>query len=406
MNIAGTLSALELLPCLVLVIGDMFSLVFLMDYVLPVAWALVLVAWMPPKAVQKKSPKAKAAADPQQEDGSSKKRRTVKSKESLETEGSQGTERSPKKGVVDVDDGVHPTRLPREQVKSMLGYLNYQMAAKKATPEHRCNRKKALDVYASLAGEAKVQFLSDFFKNKKNINFISNYQEKVTNTRSESSSYNINLLLRSQILAHNNFDHHKMSEDEIEETLRELLALNHQEFQFEAKVVEHASPAFKKYSYCIGKGTDVSLSHTTEDSMMSSAELNTAAAAALAGGQHVDIHIKQERPQAARHKDCVQVLKAAAAALLKLVAVAEDVMYKLMEQDCYVLQAKEFEVSIETLQNFLRTIRKDVVKNDGLTEKSEEEFKELCDDLDAKKKAALVHQEGMKANVKKYRAFL
>jgi hypothetical protein len=38
-----------------------------------------------------------------------------------------------------------------------------------------------------------------------------------------------------------------MTEDQIEDTLRELLALNHQEFQFEANVVEHASPAFKKY---------------------------------------------------------------------------------------------------------------------------------------------------------------
>lgn len=351
----------------------MVSLTVLVDHVLPCLATILMVALMPGGKGGRNAPEAEAA------DASTDTKRRRHSKSAPATGAAEP--------VVDLETGpINHNKLDRDQVKTMLGYLNYQAVAKKATPASRCAHKKALDTYAALSPEVKPQFIADFFKNKKQITFATSYSEKVTNVRSESSSYNVNLLLRSQILAHNNFDHQRMDEHAIEETLQELLKLNHQEFNYQPKCVDHSNPAFRKYAYYVGKGTEIVSSKLTEDSMNITADLSTSAASALAEADNIEIVIKAEKPQQTKHHACVAILKSASQSLLRLSASAEEVMYKLMEKEGMDSHVQELEPQIQALQDFLKIIRKDVIKNDGLTEKSEDEFRVITDDLEKKNK--------------------
>ena len=51
--------------------------------------------------------------------------------------------------------------------------------------------------------------------------------------------YTLVLVCRSQILQVNGYDRQKMTEEAAEETLRELIKMSHQEFQYDATMIDH-----------------------------------------------------------------------------------------------------------------------------------------------------------------------
>ncbi|CAE8582774.1 unnamed protein product, partial [Polarella glacialis] len=73
--------------------------------------------------------------------------------------------------------------------------------------------------------------------------------------------------VRSQILQLNGYDHHRMTPAQSAETLTELLKISHDEFEYEAKMVDHTKEEFKKYAYQYGKGTDRTNTRTERDTL-------------------------------------------------------------------------------------------------------------------------------------------
>jgi hypothetical protein len=199
-----------------------------------------------------------------------------------------------------------------------------------------------------------------------------------------------------------------MTEEAAESTLQELLKVSHEEFEYEAKMVDHAKPEFKKYSYYQCRGMEVSKARVNRDTMSGYTDLSAVESKALGNVEGLGIRVKKESQELAKVQELVTVLRSAVGVLQKQLHMAEELHEKLAQATNLQAHATALEENLGELERFIKEIRKDVIKHENVaqTNKTKEELDICIAELETKKKAAMAHQEGSKNMIKKYKALL
>ena len=222
--------------------------------------------------------------------------------------------------------------------------------------------------------------------------------------------YTLVLVSRSQILQVNGYDHQKMTEEAAEETVHELIKMSHQEFQHDAKMIDHPKAEFRKYSYYQGRGVDHTKGTAQRDTFQGYANVSAQDIKALGDldPANMGIRVKAESAEICKVLEFVGVLRSANGALQKFMHVAEELHVKLTQAGNLDTHAETLDSYIQEFATFIKDNRREVVMHESVAkaDKTKDELSKIIEDLDKRKKASVAHQDGMKANLKKYKAML
>jgi hypothetical protein len=204
----------------------------------------------------------------------------------------------------------------------------------------------------------------------------------------------------------NGYDHHRMTPAQSAETLTELLKISHDEFEYEAKMVDHTKEEFKKYAYQYGKGTDRTNTRTERDTLSADTLWTEKDTKALGDfDPNLGIRIKVENKDLDKVQGMVTVLRSANTVLKKLLDNSGEIQLKLVQKGNLESHSVAFDVQIQELAAFVKGIRKDVVTYEN-ADADNQDLVIIAEQLRKQKDAAMAHQEGMKMSIKRYKAMV